>query len=46
MPRCGIVGWRTNGLLEMQEIAAFTAVAGAAIALVAACSLWALGGRK
>jgi hypothetical protein len=31
---------------DMQEIAAFTAVAGAVIALVAAYSLWALSGRK
>jgi hypothetical protein len=35
-----------NGKRSMQETAAFTAVLGAAIALMAAYSLWTLGGRK
>jgi hypothetical protein len=39
-------GWETDGLWDMQEIAAFTAVAGAVIALAAACSLWALNRKS
>jgi hypothetical protein len=36
----------SNGKWSMQETAAFTAVLGAAIALIAAYSLWTLTGRK
>ncbi len=38
--------FRTGERIPMQEIAAITAVGGAVIALVAACSLWVLRGRK
>jgi hypothetical protein len=40
------LSWKTDGSQDMQEIAAFTAVAGAVIALAAACSLWALNRKS
>jgi hypothetical protein len=46
VPICAAPSGAGKRTVNMQEIAAFTAVAGAVIALVAAYSLWALSGRK